>query len=166
MQTQTLQIFQYERVVLRRCARALGSRPSVRSRRRCQSALPDAVMHRAGLSQKGVSHPLCGSRCSYHFRAYRYPVELCPQGGSFLAQGVVVRDSRDPGVALFAVQPAAADQFMMAHPADISPVPSCKPTQRRSSASLIRRGAKILRPRSGSMCSAFAVSATRRFICA
>lgn len=49
---------------------------------------------------------------AYHFRCDRYPVELCPQGGSFFAQGVVVCYRCDSGIAFFAVQPAAADQLI------------------------------------------------------
>ena len=48
----------------------------------------------------------------YHFRYDRYPVELCPQGGSFFAQGVVVCYRCDSGVAGFTVQPAVADQLI------------------------------------------------------
>lgn len=47
-----------------------------------------------------------------HLRGDRHPVELCPQGGSFFAQGVVVCYRCDSGIAFFAVQPAAADQLI------------------------------------------------------
>lgn len=113
MQTQTLQIFQYERVVygdapehwaaVHLCAVGAG----------VQSALPDAVMYRAELvAERRFFALYAAGGAVYHFRGDRYPVELCPQSGGFLTQGVVVRDGRDPGVALFAVQPAAADQLV------------------------------------------------------
>ena len=47
-----------------------------------------------------------------HFRCDRYPVELCPQGGSFFTQGVIVRERCDSGIAFFAVQSAATDQLI------------------------------------------------------
>ena len=48
----------------------------------------------------------------YHFQCDRYPVELCPQGGSFFTQGVIVRERCDSGIAFFAVQSAATDQLV------------------------------------------------------
>ena len=47
-----------------------------------------------------------------HFRRDRYPVKLCPQGGGFLAQSVVVCNRCDAGVAGFAVQSTAADPLI------------------------------------------------------
>ena len=47
-----------------------------------------------------------------HFRRDRHAVELCPQGGSFFTQGVVVCERCDSGIAFFAVQSAAADQLV------------------------------------------------------
>ena len=48
----------------------------------------------------------------YHFRRDRYPIELCPQGGSFFTQGVVVCNRCDSGITFFAIQSAAADQLV------------------------------------------------------
>ena len=47
-----------------------------------------------------------------HVRRDRYPVELCPKRGGFLAQSVVVCYRCDSGVAGLAVQSAAADQLV------------------------------------------------------
>ena len=44
----------------------------------------------------------------YHFQCNCYAVKLCPQGGGFLAQGVIVRERCGSGIAFFAVQSAAA----------------------------------------------------------
>ena len=41
----------------------------------------------------------------YHFRRNRYHIEFCLQGGGFLAQGIVVCERCDTGIAFFAVQP-------------------------------------------------------------
>ena len=48
----------------------------------------------------------------YHFRRDRYPVELCPQGGGFLPQGVAVCNRCDSGITFFAVQSAAANHLV------------------------------------------------------
>ena len=47
-----------------------------------------------------------------HFRRDRDPVELSPQGGSFFAQGIIVRERCDSGITFFAVQSAAANQLI------------------------------------------------------
>ena len=47
-----------------------------------------------------------------HFRRDRDPVELCPQGGSFFAQGIIVRERCDSGITFFAIQSAAAGQLV------------------------------------------------------
>ena len=47
-----------------------------------------------------------------HFRCDRYPVEPCPQNGSFFTQGVIVRERCDSGIAGFAVQSAATDKII------------------------------------------------------
>ena len=113
MQAQTLQIFQNKQAVYGDAPerRAAVHLPAVGAG--VESLFPDAVMHRAELIAEGRFCALyAAAGAVYHFRAYRYPVELRPQGSGLLTQGVVVRDSRNPGVALFAVQPAAADQFI------------------------------------------------------
>ena len=50
-----------------------------------------------------------------HFRRDRDPVELCPQGGSLLAQGVVACDRRNPGITCLAVQSAACNELIHAN---------------------------------------------------
>ena len=78
-----------------------------------QSLFPHAVMYGAELVAEGRFCALyAAAGAVYHFRRYHYAVQLCPQGGGFFAQGVVVCKRCYSGVALFAVQPAAANQLI------------------------------------------------------
>ena len=99
-----LQIFQNERAV---CSDAPQRRAGI------QSFFPDAVMHRAELvAERCFGALYATARAVDHLRCDRYAVELRPQRGGFLAQGIVVRDRCDSGIAGFAVQSAAADQLV------------------------------------------------------
>lgn len=78
-----------------------------------QPIFPDAVMHGAELVAKGRFGAInAASGAVDHVRQDRYPVALCPQGGGFFPQGVVVCDCCDSGIAFFAAQSAAADHLV------------------------------------------------------
>jgi len=78
-----------------------------------QPLLADAVMHGAEfVAERRFCALYAAAGAVYHFRRYRYAVQLCPQGSGFLAQGIVVRERCYSGVALFAVQPAAANKLI------------------------------------------------------
>lgn len=71
-----------------------------------QSLFPDTVMYGAELITEGRFCTLyAAADAVYHFRRNRYHIEFCPQGGGFLAQGIVVCERCDTGIAFFAVQP-------------------------------------------------------------
>ena len=78
-----------------------------------KALLPDAIMYGAELVAEGRFCALyAAAGAVYHFRCDRYLVELCPQGGSFFTQGVVVCNRCDSGIAFIAVQSAATDQLV------------------------------------------------------
>lgn len=108
-----LQIFQNERAV---CSDAPQRRASFHLRAvraGIQSFFPDAVMYGAELvAERCFGVLYATARAVDHLRCDRYAVELRPQRGGFLAQGIVVRDRCDSGIAGFAVQSAAADQLV------------------------------------------------------
>ena len=78
-----------------------------------QPLFPDAVMYGTELVAERrfcALHSAAGA--ADHFRRNCYPIELRPQGSGFLAQDVVVCKRCNSGVAGFAVQSAAADQYV------------------------------------------------------
>lgn len=110
---QLLQVFQHKRAVYGDAPqrwtaihlRAVGTG--------IKALFPDAFMYGAELvTERRFCSVYAASGAVDHVRRDCYPVELCPQGGSFFTQGVVVCERCDSGVAGFTVQPAAADQLI------------------------------------------------------
>lgn len=112
---QALQVFQNERAV---CGDLPQRRAAARLLAVCagvQLLFPNAVMHGAELvAERRFCAFYAASGAAYHVRRDRHAVELCPQFGGFIAQSAVVCDRCDSCIALFAVQPAAADQLVCA----------------------------------------------------
>ena len=110
---EALQIFQNERAV---CDDAPKRRASVHL---CtvgtgiQTFFTDAVVYGAEpVAERRFCTLHTAAGAIDHFRCDRYPIELCPQGGGFFAQSVVICNRCDSGVAGSAVQSTTSDQLI------------------------------------------------------
>ena len=118
--TEPVQVFQNKRAV---CGDAPQRRASVHLRTVCTGIkvlFPNAVMYGTKLVAEGRFGAFNSAAGAVnHFWCDHHPVELCPQGGGFLAQDVVVCKRCDAGVTGFAVQSAAADQYVCVFHSDL-----------------------------------------------
>lgn len=74
---------------------------------------PNTIMYGTELVTERCFDPLhAASGTVDHFRRDRYPIELCPQSGGLLTQGIVVCNCCDPCITLFAIKSATANQLI------------------------------------------------------
>ena len=112
---QLLQVFQHKRAVYGNVPQRRTSIHLSAVGAGIKALFPHAMMDRTALvAERRLGSVYAAAGAVDHLQGDRHPVELCPQGGSLLPQGVIVRERCDSGIAFFAVQSAAADQLVFA----------------------------------------------------